>query len=440
MKQKIKILFPDLTYLNYNYGAQGIAFSLIEELDKYFDAEYTFVVSKEYYQDDCSFLKKYGFNIIISPNSYLISVALERGWFVSRILYSLVRLFKKKIPKITENERELFSILVRKLQENDVVIDLSGIEFTGGKGIKSRWLGYMQRVWIQRLTEKHNKLYLKYTKSYGPFPDRIYRYFVGRRLNKLPFVFVRGKNNLKIIKRLNLKPPIYSFPDISIALKPENKDWAIRYIKNLGLVPSESIIGISPSAVISSIPVYSNNSSCSVNHIKLCKEIIKFFQSKGSKILLIPHSLDKKHPESCDLALTKKIYNEIEDKTNVFIISEGLTYKQVRSIVGLLDFYITGRYHSVSSALSMGIPVISLAWHIKYRDIMSLFLDDFLVIDCRTTSIRESLALIKKYYDNQNWFNRDKVLKRKEEAMKQINKSIEILTREIEKSIQNKKS
>jgi len=50
MEKKVKILFTNLTYLNHNYGAQGIAFPLIEKLDEHFDGEYTFVLPERYYQ------------------------------------------------------------------------------------------------------------------------------------------------------------------------------------------------------------------------------------------------------------------------------------------------------------------------------------------------------------------------------------------------------
>jgi len=126
----------------------------------------------------------------------------------------------------------------------------------------------------------------------------------------------------------------------------------------------------------------------------------------------------------------------LKNKEKVFLIYDTeLLYKQVRAIIGLLDFYITGRYHSVSSALSMGVPVVSFSWHIKYRDIMSLFLDDFLVIDCETTGVNKSLSLIKEYYNNRQWFNKEEVIKRKEDAIKHIGKSIDMLVGEIKKYI-----
>jgi len=222
-------------------------------------------------------------------------------------------------------------------------------------------------------------------------------------------------------------------------LEAENRNWAIAYVNKLKIDFSIPILGLSPSSVICGLSVENDNTSGGLNHIELCKKIIEFFQLRGQQILLIPHSIgDGNNWRTCDLALSKKIFYELPNKKNVFIVLDGtLTYKQVKGIIGLLDFYVTGRYHSASSALSMGIPVVTLSWHIKYSDIMSLFLDDFLAIDCRTVGIEQSLSLINKYHSNRQWFNRDKVLQRKEKVVESINKSIDMLVTEIEKHIGN---
>jgi len=435
MKKKIKILFTDLTYLNRNYGAQGIAFPLMKKLNEYFDAEYNFTLHSRYYKDNISFSRKNNFNIIVPPKPL---IAIGRHYSLIDILYNLARLLKgKKI--ISKKEKELYYCFIEDFKKQDVIIDISGIEFIGNVSLKRRYLNYINIIWLQYLAQKYNKPYLKYTKSYGPFPnkDKLYKFLVRKHLNKLPFVLVRGEHNLNNVKQLNLKVPIYSFPDISISLEATSKNWAIDYMTNLGLNLSFPIIGLSPSTVITNIENKNSNSSCGTNHIKLCEKIIASFQSKNKQVLLIPHSIyDGKDVRYCDLALCKKIYNGLKNKKNVFILSDvNLTYKQVRAIIGLLNFYITARYHALSSALSMAVPAISLSWHIKYKDIMSLFLDDYLVINCRNTGIDKALSLIKKYYYNRQWFNKEKIIERKKKIIEDIDKSINMLVNEIKTRI-----
>lgn len=432
MQKKLNILFTDLIYLNHNYGAQGIAFPLMDKLKEYFDVEPTFLIHKNYYKEDFLFSRKNNFKIIESPNSLVV---LGNKYFLIRFLYKLFYLIKRR-KKLLAGENKKNLALLENLKKSDAIIDLSGIEFIGNvKNQRRKWSNYINKIYMQSLAEKLKKPYFKYTKSYGPISGKIYTFFVKRKLKKLPFIFVRGRDNLEEIKKLKLKVPLYSFPDVSIALKPADKNWAVDYVKKIGIDISKPIIGISPSSVITDIKTNTKNSSSGKNHIKLCNKLIDFFQKKGLQVLLIPHSLgDGKDITSCDLALAKKIYSNLPNKENVFLISDReLTYSQARSIVGLFNFYIAARYHAVASALSMAIPVVSLSWHIKYKDIMSLFLDDFLTVDCRKVNINKAFSLIEKYYNDQKWFDKEKVLKRKENVIKKIDKSISLIVNEIKK-------
>ncbi|MFH0796821.1 MAG: polysaccharide pyruvyl transferase family protein [Candidatus Omnitrophota bacterium] len=432
MTRKIRILLTDLSYLSHNYGAQGIAFPLIEKFNEHFNAEYTFVLSEKYREEDLSFLGKYNFNFNITPVPDPL-IALKKCGLSAYLPYWFIRFIKNwsTVPRKYVEERRC-ELLVDILKKSDVVIDISGIEFIGSTFLKS-FSSSARAVCFQYLAEKYGKPYFKYTKSYGPFPHKIFRFFVKKQLDGLPFVFVRGEHNLKRLKKLNLKVPVYSFPDISIALVPESREWAVDYISKLGADPSKPVAGISPSSVIAGIKAEGRDSTCGQNHIRLIKMAVDYFRQSGRQVLLIPHSIgDGRDMKVCDLALSKKIYTDMEKKTNVFIIQDtGMTYAQARALIGLLNFYVTGRYHSVSSALSMAVPIVCLSWHIKYRDIMSQFLDDFLIVDCRKMGPEKSLSLIRSYDENRCWFDREKVLTRKRELINQIDRSVLILVNAI---------
>ena len=238
---------------------------------------------------------------------------------------------------------------------------------------------------------------------------------------------------MSAVNQLKLDIPIYSFPDISLVLKPADAKWAQNYIANL--MPSKNnIIGITPSVVIRNISSITNMTS-GEDHVELCKQIITKYSNAHQSILLIPHSIGNgKNLKTCDLALARKIYNEMPDIENLVLLDDiNLTYQQTRAIIGQLNFYITSRYHSLASALKMRIPTISLSWHIKYNDIMKLYLDKFLTIDCRTTNISDAMKLIDKFYENRDWFSKELMQKRQTEIEKEIEKSIEMIVEDIQK-------
>jgi len=400
----VRVLFAGNFGMNRDYGAQGLVLPLMDKLSRRFDAKYTVLVSERLYHENIDFAKEHNFEIVPYP-------------------YPLFFLKNKS--------------LAEQIKTNDVIIDADGIEFIGNRNIISRWFHYFAAAHIQGLAEKYGKVYLKSTKSYGPFPHRIYRYFVKKSLNKLPFVFIRGKKNSKLIKKLKLTVPTYTFPDVSLALSASDRTWAKEYLSKLKINTSKQIIGLSPSTVISNDNLFHANrhNSCGSNHIKLCQKIIKYFQSQNKQILLIPHALgDGVNLESCDLALCKKIFIALENKKNVFLLEDTyLDYKQMRAIVGCLNFYISARYHAIASAICMCVPVIALAWHIKYEDLLSLFSNKFPVINCQQQNVDEALALIRERYLNKGWFDDARIKKDMLTINKQIDNSADIMVNEIEK-------
>ena len=308
------------------------------------------------------------------------------------------------------------------------------VEFTVALSLAKRWKDFFNIIFVRFLSDIYGKKYLKYTKSYGPFPTKIYSYFVKKHLNKLPFLFIRGNRNMETLKAEKLKTKMYSFPDISFGLKPEDVAWAEKCLTEIGLNLNKPIFGISPTVVINNILI--KGQTCGDGHILLVRNIIKYFKSKKNvQILFIPHSLDDGlNLQSCDLALCRMIYNSLEDKEDIFLL-DGLdfTYQQVRSIINKLGFYVTGRYHSLCSALSVGIPVVSLSWHIKYMDAMSMFFKNPLVINCRNTNVETAMELIEKYESNRDWYNKSKMIKVKKDIENSLDESIKIIIEELKR-------
>jgi hypothetical protein len=85
----------------------------------------------------------------------------------------------------------------------------------------------------------------------------------------------------------------------------------------------------------------------------------------------------------------------------------------------------------------MCVPVIALAWHIKYEDLLSLFSNKFPVINCQQKNVDEALALIRERYLNKGWFDDARIKKDMLTINKQIDNSADIMVNEIEKSLRN---
>ena len=194
MKKKIRILFSGLSYLNHNYGAQGIAFPIIKKLNMYFDLEAVFAVSNKHYFEDKKLGEKYNYKVVLNKFKYEY---MSEADFFDKIL-TMKYLLNNKL----NNQKEQ---LISEIIKCDAIIDLSGIEFIGNRDFIKKWSNYLDIIYLQEISKKYNKLYLKYTKSYGPFSSSFYSNRVRKHLKELPALFIRGKENLKQVEELDFQ-------------------------------------------------------------------------------------------------------------------------------------------------------------------------------------------------------------------------------------------
>ncbi len=414
--EKMQIVITDVYDLKNNYGVQGLVLPLIDKIrEKVPHAEFIMPVQSAYFN---------------TPN---IEFAGERGirlvsyWKYS-FVFELVHFFLKLGGFLREGSAlSGYRALVASIRGAGMVIDVAGIEFIGNSGLKKKWGELLFCRMFQKLAGRYNKPYFKYTKSYGPFEGFLFRAAAKKLLGELPFIFVRGRNNLESMQKLDLKTPLHLFPDVSLVLEPAPAEWAERHLGSLGMDVSKPVTGISPSRVLSRIDSGGGANITGRNHRELCKRMIREYSDKGLQVLVIPHAIDRIDKNKCDRELAKELLEETGHPEGVFLAGDGLSYSEARALTGKLSYYITGRYHSVASALYMGTPVVSLAWHVKYADIMSEFLESCPVIDSRNTSIDEALGLIEKYRDDLSWFDREKVKENKERIGREIERSIQMI-------------
>ncbi|MFP4366015.1 MAG: polysaccharide pyruvyl transferase family protein [Bacteroidales bacterium] len=421
----MKIVITDVYDLKYNYGVQGLVLPLIRKMKKIADVEFTMPVQSAYYNKP---------NIEFAEERNIRLLSYWKYSFLIDMLHPFVKFAEKLffLPGFYKHGKKsgpvnMYRNLVKSVEEADMVIDMAGIEFIGNSGIKKKWGELLFCRMFQKMSQRHATPYFKYTKSYGPLEGFLFRRITKRLLEDLPFLFIRGGNNLEYLRKFNFKTPLYLFPDVSLVLKPASKSDATDYLVSLGIDPAKPVIGISPSRVLSGITSADSNNSVGLNHRELSKRLIGEYKSRGFQVLIIPHAMDRIDPNKCDFHLARELMDETGEKENVFITGEELSYSEVRAVIGLLSFYITGRYHSVASALYMGTPVISLAWHIKYTDIMAEFLDDFLAIDCRKTGIDEAIDLIGKYHNDLSWFDPKKVRYNRRRIDRQVERSVRMV-------------
>jgi polysaccharide pyruvyl transferase WcaK-like protein len=254
----------------------------------------------------------------------------------------------------------VFSAFHRALSEADIVITSPGIAYVPGANVGS----LLDSHAVHRLIVKARKRILAWTQSYGPFEGLLLKYFARRELNELPFLAARGEASQRNLESLNLEPVIYNFPDSAFALDRGNSMFAQHYLDALGLGTGTPLVGISPNVGVSPLSGYS----------ELIRAVVEQVTQRGFEVVFIPHSIKSIASES-DLALSRSLIAGLSERARMrtHIVQDDLDYMELKSLIGEMDFVIGSRYHALVSALSMGVPCVSLGWHEKYNDLLALF-------------------------------------------------------------------
>jgi len=395
----INIIISGLSSLDHNYGAQGILLPFLSSINVNEELHFRILLSQNT-KHDPELLKEFSYEII-------------------------------KVPRVNFTSFHKLKKIKRIIKQSDIVIDLNGIEFLGDRSFLTKWKDLLTTTYYSYNARKEEKLYLKYSKSYGPFVGRIYRKTIRNHFNSLPFLLVRGKKNKRIVESLNLDVPVYSFPDISFALQTASQEWCQNYLHNVSDKIHNGFICYSPSVVINNLA--HQNGMGGQNYLDFSIKLIQELQKTGKNIVLLPHSIGNGESiRHCDLALSKIIFDKLENSTNIFLIDDtSLTYGQARAIIKSSSFYITGRYHSLTSALVNLVPVVPLSWHVKYSDVINMFTKNDVSINVNKTSSEEAISQIIDRYNDRNWYNVDEMRNNKVKVLNEVQKSMDLINSEI---------
>ena len=198
--------------------------------------------------------------------------------------------------------------------------------------------------------------------SIGPITGRFHRYLVKLVLNQVEFIGCRERLSLDYI-RTELKlsgPRIDLIPDIAfINQYPQDNPKRVNE-----LLSKEGVHHSAESPVVGltvrnwDFPTLPNLQSHLKAYQDAISEIIKFLQQEfKATILFIPHYIG-------DIPFAQHIYNQLQDKANVYILRGDYPVAELRAISHALILLIGTRIHSNILALSVGTPVIPLAYQI----------------------------------------------------------------------------
>ncbi|WP_111931111.1 polysaccharide pyruvyl transferase family protein [Clostridium tertium] len=291
--------------------------------------------------------------------------------------------YKKNGNKITNKFKLLLGMIIGRFNDDNyqkILNDIDSIVFLGGDDLSEDYtVGGLiyQTLFIYKAKRMKKKVYI-ISQTIGPFKSWRKKY-MNYILSDVTKITVREPISYKYL--IDLKVPRDKVKlSADLAFLPLNSTGI--YEKEI----DEQYVVICPSSIVNK---YANNSNeneyleCLVN---VCRYII---EEKKLKVVLLAHVCNK---TSNDYKVCENIAKELDkiDVNNYELIKDEFLPVDARRIFKESEFVITGRMHPAISTLSVGKPVISIAYSIKYNAIIGEYANlPEMVIDVRYNNWNE---------------------------------------------------
>jgi len=365
-----------------NKGSEAMVTSVINALQKRM-VGLRFIIFSPYIKFDRAFAHKY-------PEAELVDagpVALALKMFPCALLEYILRPLRIPVSSLFRN--------TKLLKKCDVLIDVAGISFSDSREI---YLPFNVLTILPKLMLGGDVV--KVSQACGPFRHRLNRILARWLLPKCRYLAARGSSTVENLRTIGLQD-VPKCPDVAFLLD-ESGDMSspsasvADYLK-FGTT-SRRLVGICPSSV-----VYRSCLSGKIDYIGVNAEFVSYLVEQGYRVLLLPHSI-RPHTNKLrnnDLPVVKMIMQKAGQPPQVKMIAEELNSVELRKIIGKCDFFIASRFHSMISALAMGVPIMVCGWGHKYFEILDMFGLRSYAFDYRRLSLQQMKNIFEQLVENE---------------------------------------
>lgn len=283
----------------------------------------------------------------------------------------------------------------RALKRCDILIDVAGISFSDGREL---YLPFNVLTILPKLMLGGDVV--KISQACGPFKNWLNRTLARWLLPRCRYLAARGKSTVENLRTIGIEDAP-ECPDVTFLLNElEQMDTlsaSVAAYLDFGS-KTRRLIGICPSSV-----VYKNCLSRKIDYIGINAEFVTYLVDQGYRVIVVPHSIrpNSNKLRNNDLPVVKSIMRQVGQTPHVKVVAEELDSISLRKIIGKCEFFIASRFHSMISALAMGVPVMVCGWGHKYFEILDMFgLRDY-VFDYHWLSIENMKSIFGRLIKNE---------------------------------------
>ena len=295
--------------------------------------------------------------------------------FFGALIASIFKKLKIDIPK------SRFFRIARALDESDVLLDIGGISFSDGR---EKFLPYnILIIWPSMML---GVPVIKVAQAMGSFKNPFNRMCAKYFLPRCEHIFARGERTSEHLKNLDIPQDKWEVAmdiaflyDPKYSLSVENgKDVELLLKKLMGLrEANREIIVITPSILVDM-----ETEKKGGDYKAELFGIVKYFQARNAHFVFLPNATREGSDQTAnnDLLTIQRLQTaakEIFDEDYLSDDFDWITYDvntaSIREILSLADWLFTSRYHSMISALCLGVKLVVIGWGHKYKETMEYF-------------------------------------------------------------------
>lgn len=254
---------------------------------------------------------------------------------------------------------------MKALKSSDAILIIGGTTFSDAQPLK---IAYNVACLLPAILL--GKRSMMYSQTLGPFKKWFNRLAGKTLMPKISVVVPRGSGSLANARSLGLRNAVY-FTDSAFTLRV-SQETVERITKRYSpMLAGQTVVGVSVNSIVEE-----KCRKLGVDHNGSFASLIQYLQEKGYFVLFVPHSMRErsKSRHNNDLFTVADILDMLSSTEGIHVINEPYNCKELRVVVGLADFYVASRFHSMISALCTGVPALVYGWGFqKYREVLEEF-------------------------------------------------------------------
>lgn len=259
---------------------------------------------------------------------------------------------------------------IRALSESEIVLLIGGTTFADSMLFKVPW-----NVMAALPGYLLGKRTLFLSQTLGPIEKGINKICARWVFKRAAAIHGRGRVSAGHVRKLGINHCEYR-PDLSFTMKlPNIDDVCVRHpeLNNLMALITQSgklPVGITPNSI-----VYDKAKRVGRDYIAFMANAIRTVNDEGYQPILIPHSYlkDSTTYHNNDRGLCLEIMKRSALK-NIIFVDADFPADILRVLIGRMHILIASRFHSMISALDMGVPPITFGWgDQKYTEVLAEF-------------------------------------------------------------------